>query len=345
MLVAIQLIILVQGLFLLSVLFMKRDTYKKPALWLLIGTIVSILLFVLGDDENNLITKNIDWFFFDSSLFITFLFLFVKYYVSGSSVFRKRDLLYFVPNLLYFSNELFEVANPDFEILAVEIVELCFELTFLVYLILTIIFLFRSKKQRWMLFFVVPLTILMSASMYNEVLGWFELSEIEIFNDANFNTFTLITVALLFYFITLKLIIAPGQVLLRDEGSKYRSSGLNDNLVERYKNKIVAFMDEENGYVDSKLSLTSLSQKLDIPKQYISEILNVHLRTNFQDFVNSYRVEAFIDCIKSDQYAHFALMGIASEVGFNSKSSFYATFKKYKGLTPSEYKKSLGDHH
>ena len=88
-------------------------------------------------------------------------------------------------------------------------------------------------------------------------------------------------------------------------------------------------------------SLTSLSQELEIPKQYISEILNVHLRTSFQDFVNGYRVNAFIACLGEEQYEHFTLMGIASEVGFNSKSSFYSIFKKHQGLTPSEYKKTM----
>ena len=177
--------------------------------------------------------------------------------------------------------------------------------------------------------------------MLNEVLGWFELNEIEIFNDANFSTLTLLTVAMLFYFITMKLIVAPTQVLLRNEASKYRSSGLNPNLVENYKAQLVSFMEDELGFTDSKLSLTRLSQHLDIPKQYISEILNVHLNTNFQDFVNKYRVEAFVNCLKSNQYNHFALMGIASEVGFNSKSSFYTSFKKYKGVTPTEFKRSI----
>ena len=42
-----------------------------------------------------------------------------------------------------------------------------------------------------------------------------------------------------------------------------------------------------------------------------------------------------------DQYAHYTLFGIASEVGFSSKSSFNATFKKVKGLTPTQFKNSI----
>lgn len=341
MLIAIQLVALLQGLFLMVVLFMKRQTYKKPALWLLLGSILSILFFIVGDDENNLFNKEIDWFFFDSSLFITFLFLFVRYYVSGREYFNKRDLLYFIPNIAYFINEVYEVSSSIEEVLAIEIIELGIELSFLFYLLLTIVTLFKSAKQRWMLFFVIPLAILMIASIVNEILGWFELAEIDLFNDANFNTFTLLTIAMLFYFITMKLVVAPNEVLLSSEVLKYKSSGLNENLIGDYKNKIVSFMTEEKAYANPKLSLTSLSQSLSIPKQYISEILNVHLKTNFQDFVNNYRVEAFVRCVREDRYSHFTLMGIANEVGFNSKSSFYATFKKHKGLTPAEYKRSL----
>jgi AraC-like DNA-binding protein len=61
--------------------------------------------------------------------------------------------------------------------------------------------------------------------------------------------------------------------------------------------------------------------------------------TNFQDFINKYRVEEFIERLKNDQNNHFTLLGIATDVGFNSKSSFNAIFKKYKGLTPTQFKK------
>ncbi len=341
MIAILQIVALIQGIFLILVLISKRKSYKKPTHILLLCSIFSILLFLIGDDQNNLISKDVDWFFFDTSLFITFLLLFVKYYVSKRDNFSRWDLLYFIPNLLYLGFEISEIFLMPAENRVVELLELGIELTFLVYLVFTLRILLFSGKQRWLLMFIFPLVLLTSTSILNDILNWFSLQEVAMFNDANFNSFVMITVAALFYVVSMKLVIAPGDVLLPHETSRYQSSGLNRNLIEEYKQKILESMDTQKIFCNPRLSLTSLSQELEIPKQYISEILNVHLRTSFQDFVNGYRVNAFIACLGEEQYEHFTLMGIASEVGFNSKSSFYSIFKKHQGLTPSEYKKTM----
>ena len=185
MLTTIQIIALVQGLFLIGILFMKRNSYKKPALWLLIASILSVLLFILGDDENSLIPKKFDLFFFDISLFVTFLYLFISYYVSQRDTFQKRDLLYFIPNIAYFLNEVYEITSNFEEFLLINIFELLIELSFLLYLVVSVIRLFRSKRQKWMLFFIVPMALLIGSSIVNEVLGWFGFEEFSFFNDAN----------------------------------------------------------------------------------------------------------------------------------------------------------------
>ena len=100
-------------------------------------------------------------------------------------------------------------------------------------------------------------------------------------------------------------------------------------------------MEKDKLFMDSRLSIHEVSKKLNIPRQYISEVLNLHLNKSFQDFVNEYRVEAFVKNLENEQHGHFTLFGLANEVGFNSKSSFNAIFKKHKGLTPSQFKKSL----
>ena len=109
MLQTIQVAALLQGLFLLSALFINRKDYKRTTFWLLFGSLLAILLYILGDDGNNLFIHNSDWFLFDSSLFITFLFLFFRNYNNGKNTFSKRDYLFFLPNILYFIIEGIEI--------------------------------------------------------------------------------------------------------------------------------------------------------------------------------------------------------------------------------------------
>lgn len=341
MLRIIQIITLLQGLFLLVVFLSNRKKYRKPPFWLLIGSIISILLYILGDDENRFLSKNIDLFYFDASLFITFLFLFIKYFVSGKNIFNLRHLLFFLPNIAYFVIEIIENQSKGQIPIAIEIMEVFTELVFLLYLILSVWLLYRFAEQKWMLYFVVPLVIITSLSILDEAFEIVGITENNYLTDPSLNTYLLVLVAFLFYFISLKLVMAPSEIMHLSETKKYKSSGLNEKLIKSYIEKIIDFMEREKGYMDGNLSLTLMAQKLDIPKQYISEILNVHLSTNFQDFLNSYRVDAFIEKLNNPKFSNLTLVAIASEVGFGSKSNFYTAFKKFKGLTPSEYKKTI----
>ncbi|MCF6348178.1 MAG: helix-turn-helix domain-containing protein [Flavobacteriaceae bacterium] len=343
MLKTIQIIALIQGIFTVFVLLTYKKQKHKPAFWLLIGGIISVLLYLIGDDENNLFFEDVDWFFLDVTLFITFFFLFVKYFVSKADKFRKNDYLFFVPNIIFF---IIEIVEDDEASLLFEMVELSIELIFLGYLIYTIVMVARIKHKRptWLLYFLILLTI---------VLGTFIIDDLPFLFNMNFpfesfipeNSYILIMAAFLFYAITLKLIFSQKEfnlhLLIPDSSNMYVTSGLKLQKVETYKDQLLQLIEEQQLYKNTKLSINKVATELGIPRQYVSEILNVHMNTNFQDFINQYRVEAFIECLQKKQYEHFTLYGIANEVGFNSKSSFNATFKKIKGLTPTEYKKKL----
>jgi len=114
---------------------------------------------------------------------------------------------------------------------------------------------------------------------------------------------------------------------------------LVDSEIESIKKDLKRIMEDEKLYVNQKLTVNEVAQKLGISRQRLSEILNAHLNMRFQDLLNQYRVEAFINCLNKKEFEHYTLFGIATEVGFSSKSSFNAIFKKVKGLTPSGYKK------
>ncbi|MEM9143814.1 MAG: helix-turn-helix domain-containing protein, partial [Bacteroidota bacterium] len=145
----------------------------------------------------------------------------------------------------------------------------------------------------------------------------------------------------LFYFVLYKLIIAPKDVLPRSQYSKYKASSLNDASIARLKASLERLMAEEKVFKNKDLTVNDVAREIGVPRQQISEVLNVHMQTSFQDLLNTYRVEEFIAFLHKETHKNYTLLAIAQEVGFRSKSSFNTTFKKIKGITPSQYKKQL----
>ena len=104
---------------------------------------------------------------------------------------------------------------------------------------------------------------------------------------------------------------------------------------------LLAAMKEKKPYLNPDLTLSALSEEINVTEEYLSGILNNHLNRNFFDFVNQYRVEDFkVQCqdIKNNP---LTLIAIAYDCGFNSKATFNRVFKKTTNLTPSQYKGSV----
>lgn len=61
---------------------------------------------------------------------------------------------------------------------------------------------------------------------------------------------------------------------------------------------------------------------------------------NFFDYINSYRIENAKRLLKSGKFNTLSVEGIGYDCGFNTKATFYATFKKTTGFSPAEFRKS-----
>lgn len=123
---------------------------------------------------------------------------------------------------------------------------------------------------------------------------------------------------------------------------KYEKSMLTPERSERYLNKLLQLMEAERPYTDGDLTIQKLAQQLSIPLQHLSQTINERLGKSFPDFINSYRVEEAKKKLADPALKHLSVLGIAEEVGFNSKSSFNAVFKKHTDMTPSEFRNALG---
>lgn len=97
-------------------------------------------------------------------------------------------------------------------------------------------------------------------------------------------------------------------------------------------------MEEHKYYLDAEITLEGLAKKLKMPEHQLSAILNKNFQKNFFDFINYYRTEHAKKLMSSDGGAGYSILNILYDSGFNSKSAFNRYFKKYTGVTPSEYR-------
>ena len=122
---------------------------------------------------------------------------------------------------------------------------------------------------------------------------------------------------------------------------EYRKSGLKTEDAHTLHEQLLLLMQIEKPYIEPKLSLAQLAERLRISSNHLSQIINQYEEKNFYDFVNGYRVKEFITLAEKDTNKNFNLLGLAYEAGFNSKSSFNQVFKKFTSKTPSQFVNEL----
>ncbi len=104
-------------------------------------------------------------------------------------------------------------------------------------------------------------------------------------------------------------------------------------------NKINAYIIDHRKYLLADISLNNIAEEFDISVGYLSQLINLHAESNFNDYINELRVESSKKMLLDQRFGNYTIESIGLECGFKSKSNFYATFKKFTGQTPNQYKK------
>lgn len=122
---------------------------------------------------------------------------------------------------------------------------------------------------------------------------------------------------------------------------KYQTSSLNQKEMQRIKQQVMTLFNQENVYLDSKLSLEKLSVKIETKPHYISQTFTNLFQENFNDYVNKHRVDYAKILLHNPSYDNFKIEAIALDAGFNNKVTFYKAFAKFAQTTPSQFRKQL----
>ncbi len=125
------------------------------------------------------------------------------------------------------------------------------------------------------------------------------------------------------------------------KNTKYERSGLKADEAKRYLDDLLKHVADNKPYLNGNLTIDILSKETNIPKHYLTQIINEHLNKNFYNFVNEYRVNYVIEMMKNNKVQSYTILALAFDAGFNSKSSFNTIFKKFTGKTPTQYRIEL----
>lgn len=120
---------------------------------------------------------------------------------------------------------------------------------------------------------------------------------------------------------------------------KYKNSPINNSMSAELAIQLQKTMVANSLWRKNDLRLEDLAQKLELPKHYVSQVINEQFNMNFFEFVNKYRIEEAKILIEQDKTS--TLIEIAYQVGFNNKVSFGKAFKNNTNLSPLEFKKSI----
>lgn len=133
----------------------------------------------------------------------------------------------------------------------------------------------------------------------------------------------------------------PLMQLKAETSLRYVNSPLTDKKELELFSKLLMIVENEKLYLDPKLKMSRLAERLKTNTRYLSQVVNNQTGENLTQFINRYRVEETKLKILDESLSYLTTFAIANMCGFNTKSTFYKCFKEITGITPKEYVKSV----
>ena len=110
-------------------------------------------------------------------------------------------------------------------------------------------------------------------------------------------------------------------------GQKLKSVG--EQLVEHISIK--------HSYLRKGYTSSELATEMNLQPYILSAVINQVFKTNFNDFINGYRVNHAKTLIENGEARLLTLEALSEQCGFSNRNSFTMAFKKHAGQTPSGF--------
>ena len=121
---------------------------------------------------------------------------------------------------------------------------------------------------------------------------------------------------------------------------KYKQTLLDSEEINKYTKELEQIMKTYKLYLNPDVSLKDLASYLDLPANYMSQLLNQGFNKNFSEYINTFRLNEFKKRVVLPENKGLTIMAVAYDSGFNSKTVFNTFFKKSEGITPNTFLKN-----
>ncbi len=126
--------------------------------------------------------------------------------------------------------------------------------------------------------------------------------------------------------------------ILYMSNQRYKDKKLDTGTANSLEEQLVRLMNEERLFENPNLKMGDVAKQLNVQAHTLSQLLNDNMGKSFNQYINEHRICYAKELLHTSD--HLTLEAIGYECGFNSKSTFYSTFKKMTGLTPSKFQAS-----
>ncbi len=114
-----------------------------------------------------------------------------------------------------------------------------------------------------------------------------------------------------------------------------RSSYLRSDLIIQLDRRLKHWVEEE-GYLESDITIKSLSVKMNTNRTYLSNYINAIYGCSFRDWVADLRLSEAKRILATEE--GITLAELAVKVGFTSSTSFSRAFSRVEGISPNRWR-------
>lgn len=120
------------------------------------------------------------------------------------------------------------------------------------------------------------------------------------------------------------------------EEEKYKKSRTADNELEKVARQVEKYIKGEKPYINKDLKMSDIATSVGVSPSVLSQVFSLYLKESYYDYINRYRLEEFKLMIAQGLHKKFTVTALSEQCGFK-KTSFFSTFRKIEGMTPTEY--------